>query len=825
MIETGESMSSLWQDIVFGFRIMLKQPGFTIGAVLTLALGIGVNSAIFNVVSAFIIRPIPGVGQPEQLVIPFNMDRDGDLSDSFSYPDYVDYRDRNRKMAGLFAYRLVPVVIGERDGNDVIYGEIVSGNYFDVLQVKAQLGRTFLAEESKTPNTHPVVVISHDLWISRLDGDPGIVGRTLKLNGTDFNVIGIAPQEFQGTKWGLGLDFWVPLMMEARILPGENWLKERGSHGLQVMGRLKKGIPINQAEADMTAVTAQLEREFANDRGAGNRIRLLPEPEGRFDHARNVVSLGAWLALGVVGVILLVVCANLANLMLARAQRRRREIGIRLALGANRWRLISQLMTESLLLALLGGAVGFVVSFWIADLVLNIAPVLPYRMILNLAPDRGVIFFTLLASILAGLIFGLIPALHSSRFDLINILKGDETQQTMSRRGFNLRTALVVAQVTLSLVVLVCGGLMIRSFQNAGRIDPGFDPRGVTAMTITPGLLGYDETRGKLLYTQFLERVEALPGVETASFAKLLPLGDSSNSTGPVFADGQPPPRPGEGLNVNYNVVGPNYFRTMRTPILQGREFSTADRPGETGAVIINQTLAGRLWPDQDPLGRNFRVSDGTRKYEVIGVAGDGKYRSLSEKPRPHFWLSMGDNYETQMTLLVRTSQESPGIVGSVREALKGIDRAIPLVGVKTMQEHMSVQLWGTRMGAVAAFGLGVLVLLIAAMGIYSVISYSVSQRTKEIGIRMALGANRQDVIRLVAAQGVKVTLIGIVAGLPLAFLITRLLSNLLFGVSTADPLIYGGITLLLVLVGWMAGWIPARRASKVDPMVALRYE
>lgn len=824
-METGESMSSLWQDIVFGIRIMLKQPGFTIGAVLTLALGIGVNSAIFNVVSAFIIRPIPGVAEPEQLVIPFNLDRDGDQNDSFSYPNFEDYRDRNRTMDGLFAYRLVSVVLGEADGNDVIYGEMVSGNYFDVLRVRAQHGRTFLPEESRTPNTHPVVVISHDLWISRLGADPGIVGRTLRLNGSDYNIIGIAPEQFQGTKWGLGMDFWVPLMMENRIMPGEKRLGQRGWNWLQIMGRLKKGVSANQAEKDMSAVTAQLDREFASDRGVGNRIRLLPETEGRFDHISKVVSLGSGVALGVVGVILLIVCANLANLMLARAQRRRREIGIRLALGANRGRLISQLMTESLLLALLGGAVGFVISFWISDLVLMMAPVLPYRMILNLAPDTGVILFTLLVSILAGLIFGLVPAMQSSRFDLVTILKGEESPIPMHRRGFNLRTILVVAQVTLSMIVLVCSGLMIRSFQNATKIDPGFDPHSVTAMTITPGLLGYDEARGKLLYSQFLDRVEALPGVENASYASLLPLGDSSNSTGPVIADGQPDPPPGEGLNILCNVVGPNYFRTMRTPILQGREFESIDRSNQIREVVINQTMASRLWPDQNAVGRIFRISDGTARYEVVGVAKDGKYRSLSEQPRPHFWYSAAYSYEPQMTLLVRTSQESPGIVNSVREALKGIDGAIPLVGVKTMQEHMTLQLWGTRMGAGAALGFGILVLIIAAMGIYSVISYTVSQRTKEIGIRMALGANRQDVIRLVAVQGVKVALIGILVGLPLSFLITRLLSNLLFGVSVVDPLIFGGISLLLLVVGWLAGWIPARRASRVEPMIALRYE
>lgn len=805
--------------------MLIRQPAFTIGAVLTLALGIGVNSAIFNAVSAFIIRPIPGVTAPERLVVPFKLDRDGDLNDSFSYPDFVDYRDRNHSLDGLFAYRLVSAVIGEKDGNDVIYGEMVSGNYFDVLGVRAAMGRTFLPAEGRTPGAHPVVVLSHDLWVRRLAADPSIVGRTIRLNDVEFNVIGIAPPEFQGTKWGLGMDFWAPLMMQEQIMPGTKLLDRRGSHWLQVMGRLKQGVSTDEAQSDLTSVTAQLDREFASDRGSGNRIRLLPETEARFDHAQTAVSMGSGAALTLVGVILIVVCANLANLMLARASRRRREIGIRIALGASRRRLVAQLLTESLLLALAGGALGFVISFWIADLIFSLAPALPYRMVLNLAPDTGVIIFTLIISLLAGLIFGLVPAIRASGFDPGAVIKGDDTDRSANRSWGGIRTVLVVAQVALTLVVLICGGLMVRSFQSAMAIDPGFVVRGVTAMTVTPGLLGYDEERGQLLYRQFMDRVRALPGVESASLASLLPLGDSSSSTGPVVAEGQPDPPPGEGLNVLYNIVSPDYFRTMRTPIVMGREFEQAVTTGDRREVVINQALASRLWPGRNPLGRVFRISDGTRRYEVIGVAADGKYRRLSESHRPHFWFSSAYSYEPQMTLLVRTQADSAGIVPEVRAALRSIDSRLPLVGIKTMREHMTVQLWGARMGAVASLVFGLLVLLISAMGIYSVISYSVSQRTKEIGIRMALGAGSRDVIRLVAAQGLRISVIGSLVGLPIAFLLTRLLSNLLFGAGTFDPLVFGGITILLIAVGWLAGWIPARRASRVDPMIALRYE
>jgi len=816
-------MRNIWKDMRYGARVLIRQPAFTIGAVLTLALGIGVNSAIFNAVSAFIIRPIPGVSEPERLVVPFKLDREGDLNDSFSFPDFVDYRDRNRSLDGLFAYRLTSVVIGEKDGNDVIYGEMVSGNYFDVLGVRAGVGRTFQPEEGRTPGTHPVVVLSHDLWIRRLAADPTIVGKKIRLNDVEFSVIGIAPPGFQGTKWGLGMDFWAPLMMQQQLMPGENLLVRRGASWLQVMGRLKRGVSTEEAQSDLSAVAAQLDREFASDRGSGNRIRLLPETEGRFDHAQSAVSIGSGAALALVGVILVVVCANLANLMLARASRRKREIGIRIALGASRRRLVAQLMTESLLLALAGGALGFVISFWIADLIFSLAPSLPYRMVLNLAPDSGVIVFTLIISLLAGLVFGLVPAIRASGFDPGSVIKGDNTDRNRSWGG--IRTVLVVSQVALTLVVLICGGLMVRSFLSAAAIDPGFDVRGVTAMTVTPGLLGYDEERGQLFYRQFLDRVRALPGVESASLASLLPLGDSSSSTGPVVAEGQPDPPPGEGLNVLYNIVSPDYFRTMRTPILMGREFEPSVRTGDRREVVINQALAARLWPGLNPIGRVFRISDGASRYEVTGVAEDGKYRRLSEAHRPHFWFSSAYSYEPQMILLVRTRTDSAGIVPEIRAGLRSIDARLPLVGVRTMREHMTVQLWGARMGAIASLVFGLLVLLISGMGIYSVISYSVSQRTKEIGIRMALGAGSRDVVRLVTAQGLRISVIGSLIGLPIAFLLTRLLSNLLFVGGTFDPLIFGGITVMLIVVGWLAGWIPARRASRVDPMIALRYE
>jgi macrolide transport system ATP-binding/permease protein len=819
-------MSTLMQDLRYGARMLTKQPGFTLAAVLTLSLGIGANSAIFNGVSAFVIRPLAGAAEPERLVVPFEVDIRGNRSDSHSYPDYLDYRARNRTLDGLLTFRLTQAVLGAGEQNDVIYGELVSGNYFDVLGVKAALGRTFAPEEDKTPNTHPVVVISHTLWLNRFASDPAVVGKGVLLNGHQFTVIGVAPPEFQGTKWGLGMDFWAPMMMQECIAPGGNHLAERGRAWLQMLGRLKPGVTMGQAADDLTAVAAQLDREFPNERGRDNRVVLLPESEGRFDEAAGTIKLGSALALGVVGVVLLIVCANLANLLLARGLARRREIAVRLALGAGRWRVVRQLLTESVLLALAGGALGLLLAFWMSDLLLLLAPVLPYRMALNVPVDLSVILFTLLVSLLTGVVFGLAPALQTTKTDLVSALKGEEVAVAGGGRRLTLRNLLVVAQVVLSLVVMVAAGLFVRSFRSAQAIDPGLRADGVVAMTVTPGLLGYDEARGQEFYRRVVERVGALPGVESASLAHTLPLGDSSSSTGPVVAEGRPLPPPGEGMSVMYNTVGPGHFTTLQIPLLGGRDFNEADRRDGRRVIIINETAARRLWPGENPVGK--RVSIGRNNptlREVVGVARDGKYRSLGESPRAFAWFPLSQGYETEMTLLVRAPGEPQAVVGSVREAVRAIDPQLPLAAVKTLRQHLTQALWGPQMGALLASAFGALALLLAGVGLYSVIAYSVGRRTREIGIRLALGAERGAMVRMVAAQGLKLALAGVVAGLPLAFALARVLSSLLYGVSASDPLTFACVALMLALVALLACYVPARRAARVDPMVALRYE
>jgi macrolide transport system ATP-binding/permease protein len=528
----------------------------------------------------------------------------------------------------------------------------------------------------------------------------------------------------------------------------------------------------------------------------------------------------------------LIVCANVANLLLARAVARRREIGIRLALGASRLRLVRQLLTESLMLSLAGGILGLGLALWTTDFFALFLPVLPYTFALDFAPDLRVVAFTFVVAVLTGIVFGLAPALQASRTDVVPVLKGETATTGVFSRRFTLRNLLVVAQVALSLVVLVCGGLFARSLQNARSIDPGFRTRQAVALTVTPGLLGYTREQGLDFYEKLVERASAVPTVESAGLLQLMPLGDSSNSTGPIIGEGDPLPKPGEGMSTMVNAVGPGYFETLQLPLLAGREFSRLDRRDATRVAIINETLARRLWPDGQPdgravVGRRFRIgrSEEARLIEVVGLAKDGKYRGLGEAPRPMLYLPLEQDYNAAMTLVVRTSGDPRAIIGSLRSEVKSLDGQMPIYNIRTIEEHLTYALWGPRLGATIASLFGMLALALAALGLYGLMSYSVSQRTREIGIRLALGANRNDVMRLVARQGLRLCLIGLAVGLPLALAATLALGSLLYGVKGADPLVFTGVVVLLGGCSLLASWLPARRATRVDPMTALRYE
>ena len=823
-------MRTLLQDVRYGLRVLWRSKGFTALAVLTLGLGIGVNAAIFSGVSAFVLRPLDGAADPGRLVSIFETSADGRGGyNDFSYPDLLDYAARTDVFEGVLGHTMAQAAVGERDQTDVVWGQLVTGNFFDVLGVRMQLGRGFLPEEDKTPGTHPVVVLSDSLWRERFDADRGIVGRQVQLNGRPLTVVGVAAPEFHGAEWALSMKFWAPLMMKQQLGGGtNNWVTARGNHWLEVFGRLKPGVTEAQAAAALTGVAARLEAEYPEARGKNVRVLVVEERIGRWSDMAGVVTLSSGLALAMAGLVLLVACANVANMMLARAVARGREMGIRLALGAGRWRLVRQLLVESVMLALAGGAVGLVLSFWMTDALTTFFPKIQYPITVDVSPDRRALLFTLAVSLLTGVVFGLAPAFRATKPDLVPVLKG-ESQRGGRARRFSLRNGLVVAQVAISLVVLVCAALFVQSFRHAKSIDPGFATRDAFLVSVNPGLFGYEKEQGRDFYRRLAERVRATPGVEAAGFVDWLPLGDSSSDWGPVYPAEQPPPAPGEGSGSHVEVVSRGYFGSMGIPLVEGRDFDERDREGlKPEALVVNETLARRLWPgEQSFVGRRMALGRGPQAeaLEVVGVVRDSKVRTLGEKQRPLMYVSVDQTYRGGLTLVVRAPGGGEGVVAGVRQAVKEIDGRMPLYNVRTMEQHLTWAFWAQSMGASLATAFGLLALALAAVGLYGVVAYTVARRTHEIGIRVALGAQGRDILRIVLGQGMALTLVGLVAGLAGAFALARLLSTLLYGISPGDPATYVLVALLLTAVALLACLVPARRATKVDPMVALRYE
>ena len=822
-------MRTYLKDVRFGLRVLWKSKAFTAVAILTLALGIGVNTAIFSGVSAFVLRPLSGVSEPEGLVSLFESPVDGRGGyNDFSYPDYKDYLERTDVFEGVEANTMVQAAIGdERERTDVDWGQMVTGNFFDVMRAKMQLGRGFLPEEGSTPNTHPVVVISHDLWRTRFNSDPSIVSKTVQLNGHPFTVVGVADREFTGSKWALGMKFWVPLMMKQQVTGGSgDWQTQRGNHWLELMGRVKPGVTKQQAAAALTAVAARLEGEYPEARNKNVQVLVVDEREGRWNDLAGVVRLSSALAMAVVGLVLLVACANVANMMLARSVARRREIGIRLALGAGRRRIVRQLLTESVMLSLMGGALGLLLSFWMTDALTSFFPVIAYQIVLDVAPDARALVFTLGVSLLTGVVFGLAPAFEATKTDLVPVLKGEAGKGGRARR-FSLRNALVVTQVAVSLIVLVCAALFVQSFRNAKSIDPGFATRDAVLVSVNPGLFGYTKEQGRDFYQRLAERVRAMPGVESAAYIDRMPLGDSSSDWGPVYPVEKGVPPPGEGMDAYAETVSPGFFKSMNVPLVEGRDFDESEREGITPeSVIINETLARRLWPNESAVGKRMGLGrDLKDAMQVIAVARDSKVRTLGETPRNLMYVSVDQTYRGGMTMIVRTPGEGRGVVEGVRQAVKEIDPRMPLYKVMTIEQHLTWAFWAQNMAAALATAFGLLALALAAVGLYGVVSYTVARRTKEIGIRVALGAQARDILRIVLSQGMGLTLVGLAAGLVAALFLARQLASLLYGLSPGDPATYILVALVLACVALFACLVPARRATKVDPMIALRYE
>ena len=820
-------MENLIKDIRYGVRMFMKNPGVTLVAVITLALGIGANTAIFSGVSAFLMRPL-NVPRADELVRPLEIAEDRGTTDEFSYPDFLDYRNQATSFSGLAAEDMLSVAVDAENQSDVIWGQVVSANYFDVLEVKPILGRSFLPDEDKTIGASPVVVLSHSFWQRRMAADPNIVGKTVQFNNRPYQVIGVTPEYFAGTKFALALDFWTPMSMAEDLRRSPGMLADRGSHWMNVIGRLKPGVSITQASAEIDTIATRLNHAYADNRAVTTQGRVLSEIDGRWEEMGGVFKSAGAIAMAIVGLILLIACANVANLMLARAAGRRKEIGIRLALGANRARLVRQLLTESLLLSIAGGALGLLLAFWVTDLMEGFIPVLEYNIVKNFfALDSRALVFTLIVSLATGLVFGLAPAWHSSNPAVVPVLKGEaEAARRGKRRAFGLRNVLVVAQVALSLVVLVCGGLFIKSFRKAQTMDPGFDNSNGLVLSLSPTLIGYEDEQARQFYRQVLERVSHVPGVDAVSYTRTLPLGDSSNSNGPILKEGETLPKGSAGRVIMTSVVSPGYFKTMQIPILDGRDFDDRDQSQTQRVVIVNQKLADMLWPGESAVGKRIFIgAESHDAWEVVGVVKTGKYRTLAEDPKPFFYYTMGQRRPATMAMVVRASIDPRSLVGAIRSEVQSIDRRVPLSGVKTMDDHKTYALWAPNMAASFSVAFAVVAILLSAVGLYSVMAYVVSQRTREVGIRMALGANRGDVMKMITRQGMRLAAVGVVIGLLLSLALAQVLSSLLIGVSGYDVTTFILVPVLLSAVALIACYLPARRATKVDPLVALRYE
>ena len=820
------ALEELWQDVRYGARALRKHPGFTLVAAGSLALAIGTNTAVFTLVNGLFLRPLPVPGA-DQLVRAYAYGARGqDEYGQFSYPDYLDYRARVGAFAGLVAFTNNSFGLTVNGHAEAAAGFVVSGNYFDVLGVRMALGRGFTREEDVSPGAAPTIVISDALWRRRFAADPRVVGRAVKLNGTPCTVVGVAPKWFTGTETIFAADVWVPALAYAQVRHNPELARGRGVAWLNGLGRLRPGLDVRQAEAAMNVVARNLERAYPAT-NAGVSARILPERAARPEPGIPTALISA-LITTVAAIVLLVACANVANLMLVRAAGRRKEISVRLALGAGRARIVRQLLTESLLLALLAAVVGVVLARWANNSLHLISPPVDIPFVFSPAPDARVLGFVLLVTVATPLLFGLAPALSAVRGGVAATIKAEATVGGHGRR--RARNALVVSQLALSLVLLVGAALFSRSLEQAKRIDPGFDPRqGLTAQ-LDLRFVQRDSVRGRWFFADVLERIGAIPGVRTASVVWPIPLGWSAAQQ-EIYPEGFTPSASGKGATVATAIAGLDYFETMRIPVVEGRTFSRrdADVPASDsapGTVVVNQTLAERYWPRGTAVGRAIRLdSAGGELVRVVGVVRDGKYRQLGEPPQPHVYLPYPQRWNPTMDLVVRTAADPEPLLAAVRREIRAADPNLPISGLQTLERHMTRAYFPARAGATVIGLMSLIALALASLGLYSMMAYTVSQRSRELGIRMALGAGPGAVGRMIVAEGMRLTWIGLAVGIAMALPLARAVGGMLYGVSPTDPLVFLGITLLLSAVALAATYVPARRITRLDPLIALKAE
>jgi len=821
-------MARIWSDFRLAARLLARSPGFTAVAVLSLALGIGANTTIFSLVNSLLLVPTPG-RNPDRLVSIYTSDSSGPPFSASSYPDYRDFREQAGALQDLAAHTLRPLVITIDGESQRAVGAFVTGNAFEVLGLRAAYGRLLLPAE-QTPGRHPVVALGYSFWKRRFGADPTVVGKVLALNGQPFTVVGIAPEGFNGFVRGLSSDLFVPLAMQ-ETLGGER-LEHRGNRGLLLVGRLREGATIEAVRSQLAAIAAAHYRDYRDTwsdvRGAPRTVSVLPERESRV-LPQIGRPLTAFLALltGVVLLVLTLACSNVASLLVARANARSREIAVRVAIGARRGDILRQWLAESLLISAGGGGLGVGLALIAMRVIGTVQPPLPVTLSLGLELDARVLAFTVALSIATGLLFGLLPAWRASRVDPLESIKASG-REAGRHRPVALRDLLVVGQVAGSYVLLVAAGLLLKSLANAGAIDPGFQPRGVLAFSVDLASRGYDESRGRSLLARMTDRLSALAAVDAVGLTSRLPLSPGGGRRSPDV-EGYTPAA-GEDMEVHFAVVAPGYFELMRVPLARGRGLDATDAAGP-GVVVVNDAFVRRFWPGQSGIGRRVVVqvrSNGrpvATPMEVVGVTRDGKYNSLGEEPTPFIYYPATHLFEPETHVVLRTEGSPAALVAPVRRAIAELDPHLPVYDVKTLDEHVGISLFPVRAVTWLLGTMGALGAALASIGLGGVLAYRVSRRTREIGIRMALGASRRSVLTMVVGAGIRLAALGLGIGMIGAFGVTRFVTFLLYGVSPIDPVTFAGITILLVFVAAGAAVVPARRAAGVEPTEALRTE
>lgn len=815
--------TDLTKDLLYAVRQIRQRPGFALVVVITLALGIGANSAIFSLVDGVMLRPLP-VDAPGELIGVAQSDSHSEYPHGFSYRDFLDYQ-KSDAVAGMLVYAPTQISVTLAGQSEVAWAVTSSGDYFEVLGVRAARGRTFSREEGSNPGAAGTVVLSDGYWKRRFGGNDSALGQNISVNGHAFTVIGIAPPEFTGLETIYKPDLWVPLVHMVRIIPARAaMLEDRSMHSLRAWVRMKPGTTRAQTEAALNTVAQRLAQEYPAT-NANVRVRTFPAWEAKFEPGTGaLLGPASAILLAVVGAVLLIACANVANLLLSRATARHREVAIRMALGAGRMRLVRQFLTESLLLSLMGGAAAAMLAYWSANAISSQRPIPGVPLGFDLRVDARVLLVTSLVAFVATIIFGLVPALRATRPNVVPALKGEEGT-SRAGRPWSLRNTLVVVQVTLSIVLLISAGLFLRSLRFGRNMDLGIRKDSMWTAAVNMNVRGLDEARGKVFFRDTLDRARSIPGVEGAAWASPPPL-DFNADGAEVIIEGRQVAPEKEKIGILSSIVTPTYFETMGTRLVEGRAFTEQDREGAPLVAIVNEHMAKTYWPGQSAIGKRLRIgSRDSAPVEVVGVAQNGKYRLYFEPPLDYMFLPREQNYRGYGTLVVHSKNDMAALTTAVRREVAAIDPDMPLIAVRTIEQYLDgrFSLPSLFSSLLAVFGL--VGLTLAAVGLYGVMGYSVAQRTREIGIRMALGAPPANVLRMVLTQGMKLTLVGLLIGLAAAFGAGRLLDSMLYGVSASDPLTFGGIAAVLALVALVACCIPARRAAKVDPLIALRYE